>query len=199
MYYWYHLFRHLNQITALFYVWKLAQKYIVDAYVIIDQQCLEWIKHHQNQICADLYNCVTDFLCTDDLDQGPSGQKVVLPVSYTEGDWHMLTLYQNFMTIIQHFGKPTLFMTMTVNPKWFEIINALPSEMTAQNNSALITTVFILKKKTLLTDLKTQFDTYQSISWTVEYQKHRLSHCHILLFLTAQDHTLDSGWIDNYI
>ena len=76
----------------------------------------------------------------------------------------MSTLYQNFMTIVQHFGKSTLFVTMTVNSKWFEIINALPSEMTAQNNSALITTVFILKRKVLLTDLKTQFSTYQSIS-----------------------------------
>ena len=48
MYYWYHLFKCLNQTTALFYVWKFAQKYIVDAYVIIDQQHLKWIKHHQN-------------------------------------------------------------------------------------------------------------------------------------------------------
>ena len=67
----------------------------------------------------------------------------------------MLTLYQNFIVIIWHFGKPTLFVIMMVNPKWSEIINALPSGITAQNNSALIATVFILKKKTLLADLKT--------------------------------------------
>ena len=91
----------------------------------------------------------------NDLDQGPSGQKVVLSASYTEGDWHMSILYQNSMIIIQHFGKSTLFVTMTVNLKWSEIINALPSEMIAQNNSALIATVFTLKKKALLTDLKT--------------------------------------------
>ena len=33
----------------------------------------------------------------------------------------------------------------------------------------------------------------------MEYQKHRLSHCHILLFFTAQNHTLNAGWINNYI
>ena len=124
---------------------------------------------------------------------------MVLLTSYTEGDWHMLTLYQNFMTIVQHFSKPTLFVTITVNFKWSEIINALLSGITAQNDSALIATIFILKKKTLLTDLKTLFRTYQSVSWTVKYQKHRLSHCYILLFFTAQDHTLNAGWIDNYI
>ena len=91
----------------------------------------------------------------DDLDQGPPGQKVILPASYTEGDWHMSTLYQNFMAIVWHFGKPTLFVTMTVNPKWLKIINALPPGMTAQDNSALIATVFTLKRKALLADLKT--------------------------------------------
>ena len=36
MYYQYHLFRYLNQITVLFYVQKLAQKYIINAYAIIN-------------------------------------------------------------------------------------------------------------------------------------------------------------------
>ena len=72
---------------------------------------------------------------------------MVLPVLYTGNDQHMLTLYQNFIVIIQHFGKPTLFMIMMMNLKWSEIINALSSEMTVQNNSALIITVFTLKKK----------------------------------------------------
>ena len=67
----------------------------------------------------------------------------------------MSTLYQNSMAIVQHFSKPTLFVTMMANPKWPEIINALPPGMTAQDNSALITTVFTLKRKALLTDLKT--------------------------------------------
>ena len=76
----------------------------------------------------------------------------------------MLTLYQNSMAIVWHFGKPTLFVIMMVNPKWSEIINALLSGMTAQDNPALVTTVFTLKKKALLTDLKTQFSIYQGIS-----------------------------------
>ena len=160
MYYQYYLFKHSNQTTALFYTQKFTQKYIVDVYAIINQQHLKWIKYHQNQIHTDLYNCVTDFLHTDDLNQGFLKQKVVLPASYTEGDQYMSTLYQNFMAIVQHFGKPTLFMIMTANLKWPEIINTLPSGMTAQNNSALITIIFTLKRKILLADLKTQFDIY---------------------------------------
>ena len=111
-----------------------------------------------------MYNCVTDFLCVNDLNQGSSRQKVVLSALYTKDDQHMSTLYQNFIVIVQHFSKPTLFMIITVNLKWLKIINTLPSEMTAQNNSALITIIFTLKRKALLTDLKTQFSTYQGIS-----------------------------------
>ena len=33
----------------------------------------------------------------------------------------------------------------------------------------------------------------------MEYQKCELSHCHIFLFLTAQNCTLNSDWINNYI
>ena len=85
---------------------------------------------------------------------------MVLPALYIKNDQYMSILYQNSMVIVQHFGKFTLFVIIMMNFKWSEIINALPSEMTAQNNSALITTVFILKKKALLINLKTQFGTY---------------------------------------
>ena len=81
----------------------------------------------------------------DDLSTGLPGQKVVLPALYISGDQHMSALYQNSMAIVQHFGKPTLFVTMTANPKWPEIVNELTPGQTAQDNPALITIVFNLK------------------------------------------------------
>jgi len=33
---------------------------------------------------------------------------------------NMLQNYQNSMTIVNKFGKPDLFITMTCNPKWHE-------------------------------------------------------------------------------
>ena len=76
----------------------------------------------------------------------------------------MSALYQNSIVIVQHFGKPTLFITMTANFKWSEIINELASGQTAQNNSALITIVFNLKWKALLKDLREMFGIYQGVS-----------------------------------
>ena len=163
MYYWYHLFQYLNQVTAVYYVGKFAQKYIVNIFAIINQEYLNWIWHHQNQICADLYNCVTDFVWINDLSTEPPGQKVVLSALYTDDDWYMSALYQNSMTIVQHFGKPTLFVIMTANSKWSEIVNELASEQTAQDNPVLITIVFNLKQKMLLKDLREMFRIYQDV------------------------------------
>ena len=75
----------------------------------------------------------------------------------------MLTLYQNFIVIVQHFGKLTLFIIMTANSKWSEIINKLVSEQTAQDNSVLIVIIFNLKQKTLLKNLKKMFRIYQGV------------------------------------
>jgi len=39
----------------------------------------------------------------------------------------MLQNYQDAMAIVNKFGKPNLFITMTCNPKWHEIEeNLLP-------------------------------------------------------------------------
>ena len=99
----------------------------------------------------------------DNLSTGLPGQKVVLSVLYTGGDWHISALYQNFMVIIWHFGKLTLFVIITANPKWSEIVNELASEQTAQNNPALVAIVFNLKQKVLLKNLREMFRIYQSV------------------------------------
>ena len=91
------------------------------------------------------------------------GQKVILSALYTNSDWHMSAWYQNSMIIVWHFGKPTLFVTITANPKWSEIVNELASGQTAQDNPALIAIVFNLKWKILLKDLREIFKIYQSV------------------------------------
>ena len=33
----------------------------------------------------------------------------------------MMQLYQDSMAIVQYFGRPSLFLTFTANPRWEEI------------------------------------------------------------------------------
>ena len=69
----------------------------------------------------------------------------------------------------------------------------------AMKDLMLLAMIFNLKQKVLLQDLKENFSPYHSIFWTVEYQKYRLLHCHILLFLSPKVHYIDLETINNYL
>ena len=54
-----------------------------------------------------------------------SGQRIVLPSSHTGSPCAMYQLYQDSMAICRALQKPDIFLTMTANPQWPEIVEAL--------------------------------------------------------------------------
>mgnify|MGYP005831045095 FL=1 len=58
--------------------------------------------------------------------------------------------YLNAMALVQRFGKPDLFLTMTCNPSWEEITKELGPGQLAQDWPDLVARVF----KAKLEDLK---------------------------------------------
>ena len=57
------------------------------------------------------------------------------------------------MAIVRAFGKPDLFVTMTCNPAWPEVVQALLPGQRPEDRPDLIARVFQLKLKNLLTDI----------------------------------------------
>ncbi|RPA91061.1 hypothetical protein L873DRAFT_1613687, partial [Choiromyces venosus 120613-1] len=90
-------------------------------WAVCDQNKLAWLKRHQSNIRADLYNGLTDVLQQQDINLQEVGKRVVLPSSYVGGDRFMQQLYQDSMALVRHFARPSLFITFTANPKWAEI------------------------------------------------------------------------------
>ena len=97
----------------------------------------------------------------------------------------MYKSYQNEMAIVRVFGKPDLFITITCNPKWPEITNALLSGQNAQDRSELISRVFNMKLKAILNDILKEniFGKVLAYLYTIEFQKRGLPHAHVLLIL----------------
>jgi len=62
----------------------------------------------------------------------------------------MAQLFQDAMTIWRHFHKPDLFLTMTANPKWPEILHSLFPGQTTTDCPDIVSQVFEQKKKALL-------------------------------------------------
>jgi hypothetical protein len=105
-------------------------------------------------------------------------------------------LYQDAMAMVRKFGKPNLFVTLTCNPKWKEITNALLLGQTAKDRPELVTRVFNLKLDALLKDIKDGVLGNVIVKiWVIKFQKRSLPHVHILLILdealklrTAEDY-----------
>lgn len=72
------------------------QQYIVDNYIKLETQRLDFYRLQQQQIRQEFFQGVVDAM--------ENGE--------TEG---------SAMTLVQKFGKPDIFLTMTCNPNWPEI------------------------------------------------------------------------------
>lgn len=201
VYYRFRLHLRDQEFPTIFLAKRLFQQYLVDIWAICDQTKLDWIKTHQSNIRADLYNGVQDALISEDVDATSLGRRFILPSSYTGGPRFMAKQYQDSMAIVRYFGKPSLFITFTANPGWIEIKRELLPGQNASDRPDLVARVFNAKVKELLKDLKTKnvFGTYRGLVRTIEYQKRGLPHLHLLLFLDSSSNINSAEKIDKII
>ncbi|KAG7952067.1 hypothetical protein I3843_12G040700 [Carya illinoinensis] len=89
------------------------------------------------------------------------------------------------MTLVQRYGKPDIFLTITCNPNWKEISAELKPHEETQNRPDLIARVF----KAKLEELKDQlfkreiFGKVSAYVYVIEHQKRGLPHAHFLIIL----------------
>uniref|UniRef100_I1PRC3 ATP-dependent DNA helicase n=1 Tax=Oryza glaberrima TaxID=4538 RepID=I1PRC3_ORYGL len=101
---------------------------------------------------------------------------------------YMKRRYMDAMALIQKYGKPDVFLTMTSNPKWDEITRGLEPSQTPQDRPDLVVRVFRAK----LEDLKKQLFEKHILGkviahvYVVEFQKRGLSHAHFLLIMSGR-------------
>jgi len=135
-----------------------------------------------------LYQGVVDAVHAGDSSKSV-GRRIVLPSSFTGGPRQMYQLYQDAMTIVNHFGKPDLFITFTCNPKWPEIIRELLPNQNVADRPDLTARVFHVKLRELLKDLCDRHWLGRVIAYiyVIEFQKRGLPHAHILLVLAPED------------
>ncbi len=83
---------------------------------------MNWAKQNQSTLRADLYGGVQDNVAAGVLDAARTGRIVLLPSSFQGGPRFMSEKYHDAMAVVAARGPPSLFITMTCNPKWPEII-----------------------------------------------------------------------------
>ena len=65
-----------------------------------------------------------------DIDKNDLGCRDILPSSFSGGIWHMRQLFKLLCLLFINFGKPSLFITVTCNYKWPEILRELSAVQT---------------------------------------------------------------------
>jgi hypothetical protein len=150
-----------------------------------------------------MMNGIEDTLSNHDdhIDLNQIGQRIILPSSYIGGPRELHQRYLDGMAIARHFKKIDIFLTMTANPSWREIINELYPGQTVNDRPDLVSRVFQLKKKALLDAILKHsiFGECASHIYSIEFQKRGLPHMHLLLFLKTEYKLLTPNVIDNII
>jgi hypothetical protein len=95
----------------------------------------------------------------------------------------------SIFTAVRHCGKPDLFVTVTCNPRWPEILQALAPNQSAYERPDIVARVFRLKLNAILDDITKHGVLGRAVSWTwvIEFQKRGLPHAHILIILADED------------
>ncbi|XP_021736252.1 uncharacterized protein LOC110702815 [Chenopodium quinoa] len=93
------------------------------------------------------------------------------------------------MALVINYGNPDLFITMTCNPSWKEIVEKLLPGQTAQDRPDLITRIFHAKFEEFKSDVvdKGVLGNVVVYVYVVEFQKRGLPHVHMLLILDEND------------
>jgi hypothetical protein len=192
------------------------QQYVVDAWASIKQSTLNWVRHHQKELRADVYPGLRDAAmgdCDENIDLDNHGSCIILPSTHIGSDRHMNQLFQDSMAICQAFSKPDIFLTMTANPNWPEIQDALLEEeppdadftasrwkQAAYDRPDIVSRVFEQKKNALIKDVKNGvLGKVVAHIHTIEFQKRGLPHMHLLIFLDPADKVCDAHDIDSIV
>ncbi|XP_074313714.1 uncharacterized protein LOC141648904 [Silene latifolia] len=91
------------------------------------------------------------------------------------------------MCLVQQYGKPDIFLTITCNPRWPEIERELLPHEEAHNRPDLVKRVFrakLIELKKAIVQRKL-FGNVAGYVYVVEFQKRGLPHAHFLIILDS--------------
>ncbi|XP_042941237.1 uncharacterized protein LOC122275954 [Carya illinoinensis] len=164
---------------------RLLQQFVVDMYIKIETSRLDYFRSKQHEIRSDVYQGIVDSLSVGETCASNIGKRIILPSSFIGGPRDMRKRYMEAMALVQRFGKSDIFLTMTCNPNWEEILEQLNPHEEVQNRPDLIARIFRAKLEELKIDLfkREIFGKVAAYVYTIEYQKRGLPHVHFLIIL----------------
>ena len=196
----YRIQKREDEFSLLLHGGRLFQQYLVDMWAAADQNRLSYLRSHQSDLRASLYQGFNDAI-DNSVDPHDIGKRIVLPSSYTGGPRYMKQCLQDALTLARFHKKIDLFITITCNPNWPEITRELLPGQSAVDRPDLCARVFEMKKKAAFNDIDKNgiFGKAVARVSTIEFQKRSLPHGHGLSFLERGDKIQTPDQVDSAV
>jgi hypothetical protein len=146
---------HRATVTHVQRCERLALEYYCDMWAQVESRAAHF---HRSPAQQAKYRGARVAAIEDQLSSGvPAseiGNAVVrLPSSFVGSARFYQQLYLDAMALPRRFGKPDLFITMTCNPHWNEIRQAVPSDSHWKHHPDIVARAFVLKMRCLIKDI----------------------------------------------
>ena len=206
----YHLNVRKTGSDFLLLAGRLFQEWILNAWVTCENQRLNWMRLNQKTLRADTFKNIQEAVAEQQQERADSlfnteqenrvGRFILASTFQCSPRWYNQK-FQDAMAIVRFYHKPDLFITMTCNPKWSEIVSGLSPGQTPQDRPDLVARVFKMKKDQLIHDLTTGgiFGQTLAFLWVIEFQKRGLPHAHILTIMADEDRPKTSDQVDQIV
>ncbi|GJY76554.1 uncharacterized protein Tco_0481670 [Tanacetum coccineum] len=146
-----------NETSLLLMSHRLYQQFIVDAFTMVENDRLSFIRRNQKILRIAPINNLNKSLEAGNSDASKTGNPIVLPSTYTGGTRYKMQNYLDAMALCKAFGYPDLFITFTCNPKWPEINRFVQKHnVSAEDRPDVLTRVFKQKLDQLIHSLRKQ-------------------------------------------
>jgi Helitron helicase-like domain at N-terminus len=159
---------------------RLTCEYIVDMFSRMEDERLDYIKMGRKEQLRQQREAQSISTNPDESSLDPE-QSFLLPASFVHSKLWASNQVADSLTLCRKFGKPSLFLTITTNPKWPEIVSQLRPGQTASDIPIIVCRVFHARIKKLYDLLKTYFDGLAYFVRVIEFQKRGLPHAHMLM------------------
>ncbi|XP_028109697.1 uncharacterized protein LOC114308332 [Camellia sinensis] len=125
--------RTASQVAAIWHkndeVVEYREDDILSKNIKVETSRLDYLRVNQKEIRTDVYQGIVDSITTRESKASTIGRRIILLGSFIGGPRDLRKRYIDAMTLVQRFGKPDIFLTMTCNPSWSEIkAELLPNE-----------------------------------------------------------------------
>jgi hypothetical protein len=181
----YHLM-HREEVTHVQQCQRLTLEYLCDAWAQVEARAANFHRLPSQQARYRVgRKCAVEDQLAREGDMSEATIPMILPSSFVgSSKWYHM-LYLDAMALPRRFHKPDLFITITCNPKWKEITEAIPIGSHWRFHPDIVARVFFLKFVEMMKDITERqiFGKVQAYVWRVEWQARGLPHIHLLLIL----------------